>query len=170
MPDSGRFIVKGIHGCHNRSAMEAFHSKSEALGYIEFGIERGQYQNCGKLTVVDSLNMRYGRRHHPCCTAHSLGKNDSYRAVASTYCPEGCHFFVPKEEFLVEQKRLTRWRSAKQACKTTVKMVGTVILAPFRYFQKLPALVQSLIIILLIVWLFPKFKGNIIEILKVLKN
>ena len=48
--------------------------------------------------------------------------------------------------------------------------IGAVLLAPFRYFQKLPAIVQSLIIILLIVALFPQFKNTIIEILKVLKN
>lgn len=41
--------------------------------------------------------------------------------------------------------------------------------APFRYFKTLPVLVQSLLIVLLIMLLFPRFKDTILEVLKALK-
>jgi hypothetical protein len=44
--------------------------------------------------------------------------------------------------------------------------VGKVVAAPFVYFRSLPPLVQSLIIILLIVWKLPKLRDTILEILK----
>jgi hypothetical protein len=43
--------------------MEEFRSKSEALQYLEFGIERGQYQDCGNLKLTENLDIR-GRTVH----------------------------------------------------------------------------------------------------------
>jgi hypothetical protein len=150
--------------------MEEFGSKSEALRYLEFGIEHGQYQSCGNLTLTEQLDMIHGRSYRPSCREKSLGVNDAYRAATSTYCPTDCLFFVTKEEHAANQKLVARQQSIIQSRRSVRNAVGAALLAPLRYFQKLPALVQSLLIILLIVWLFPQFKNTIVEILKALKS
>jgi hypothetical protein len=149
--------------------VEQFRSKSEAMQYLEFGIERGQYQDCGNLSLTDQLDFR-GRSFRPYCREKSLGVNDTYRAVTSTYCPEDCHFFVPKVVYQVEQEEAVRKQEREKKTRTFLKGIATTLAAPFRYFKTLPAVVQSLIIILLIMAVFPKFKATIIEILSALKK
>lgn len=150
--------------------MEAFRSKSEALAYIDSGIVRGQYEDCGKLKVTDSLNMLYGRRHHPYCMAHSLGEREQgYREVPVTYCPPGCHFFIQRVVFEAEQEQRARREGRQRKVNAVAKWLAAAVSAPFRYFKGLPTIVQSLIVILLIIWLFPQFKNTIIEVLKALK-
>jgi hypothetical protein len=151
-------------------AVEAFKSKSEALHHIEFGIERGQYQNCGNLRVIDTLNMLYGRRHHPYCNAHSLGENREYSNEGTTYCPEGCHFFVDKATSEKHMQREQFERTAVKVGKTTFNTIIGILRIPFDYFVKLSGTVQALIVLLLIILFLPRLKDTIIEILIAVKK
>jgi hypothetical protein len=145
---------------------EAFRSKSEALDYIDFGIERGQFQPCGNLVVIDSLNILSGRQHHPHCRANSLREHEvSYRRTES-HCPDGCRFFVPKQVAEREDAKQRNRQKLKRLGATVWHGITRAVAAPFVYFRSLPALVQSLVIILLILWMLPKSKSTIIEILK----
>jgi len=117
--------------------MEEFRSKSEALQYLECGVERGQYQACGNLKLTEQMDFR-GRTYRPYCREKSLGVHDTYRAVASTYCPEGCHFFLSREQFAVQQQQVARQQAMANARTSALHGIGAVLLAPFRYFQKLP--------------------------------
>lgn len=149
--------------------MEEFRSKAEALQHLDFGIERGQYQNCGNLKLTEQLDFR-GRTFRPYCRQHSLGVNDAYRAVASTYCPQDCHFFVSREEFQAQQEQVAHQQAVTKAKQSIVGGLAKAVQWPFNYFAKLPAVVQSLIIILAIIALFPRFKNTIIEILTAIRK
>jgi hypothetical protein len=48
--------------------MEEFRSKSEALQYLECGVERGQYQACGNLKLTEQMDFR-GRTY-----LHTVGR------------------------------------------------------------------------------------------------
>jgi hypothetical protein len=145
---------------------EAFRSKSEALDYIEGGTARSQFQNCGNLIVIDSLSMVGGRKYHPYCKAHSLGEAEiEYRTMRS-YCPDGCRFFIENKQAEKQESRAKTKKAFSTALKHTGKTTAKVLAAPFVFFRSLPPLVQSLLIILLIIWKLPSAKNTIIEILK----
>jgi hypothetical protein len=151
--------------------MEKFRSQSEALQHITFGIERGQYENCGNLKVTDTLNMMTGRMFLPHCDAHSLGeKEQNFSRDRTSYCPENCHFFVSKEEAEKDKRTLERKEAIAIVTTKTRRNLVRFLSAPFTYFAKLSAPVQVLLIAMVIIWLFPKFKDSLLEVLSAIKK
>jgi hypothetical protein len=77
---------------------------------------------------------------------------------------------VDREKAIAAQSQLEVLEQKAENRKRFWRGVGKVLAAPFVYFKSLPALVQSLLIILLIIWFVPKFKSMIIEILKAISG
>lgn len=111
-----------------------------------------------------------GRQHHLHCRANSLGEHEvPYRRTESHY-PNGRRFFASKEVAERENTKQRNRQTLKKLGATVWHGITEVLAAPFVYFRSLPALVQSLIIILLILWVLPRSKSTIIEILKAISG
>jgi hypothetical protein len=81
-------------------------------------------------------------------------------------CPSDCHLYKDRKAAMVEELAIATLQRRIESRKRFWGAVKAIAITPFTYFRSLPALVQSLLIILLIVWKLPKLKDTIIEILK----
>ena len=137
--------------------MEAYDTQDAIVRALEKGFANGIFKRC--------IHLRYSRtpfeEYTPVCLKDSFTHRTSGFA-----CPKDCRLFIDGEAALqVENEKAIR-EERRHKRKVFWQTLGDIGAAPFIYFQKLPAIVQSLIIILLIIWKLPKAKDTIIEILK----
>jgi hypothetical protein len=158
--------------------MEQFRSQAKAVKYLEDGKQSGQYQDCGNLKLTEVLIMGTGRLFSPYCHKHSLVVDDApgYRAArprgleTMSSCPEDCAFFIDTRTHATVEAVTVAAQLGQNWYKRHLELTKSMIRWPFDYFLKLSGIVQALLVILLIVWLFQKFKDTLMEILAAIKN
>jgi hypothetical protein len=141
----------------------SYDTQHEAITAVECGIASGRFKNCAHLALTQVIYSGYV----PVCKRDSFIQLNTI-SRESVVCPKDCRLFedrvsaaIAEGAQIIKDRRLYKRRMFWQT-------IGKITGAPFKYFKELPAIVQSLLIILLIIWLLPKAKDTIIEILKAL--
>lgn len=129
------------------------------------GIKEGALKNCSHLKLMSN---------HRTPEAWTLGCEEGcfeYRPPIpdEPSCPRDCVYFVDRTEQLKKQQAQDKWKQRTIFLIRSAELLGTVLLGPFRWFAKLPALTQALLIAIPLIYFFPKFAESIITIVKAFK-
>lgn len=147
------------------SEMQGFGTPNEAMKAISVGVTNGRYKLCTHLRyTLSGSAFEVIRFYYPVCAKDcSVSADQLHQEIG---CPPDCRLYVNREAAIAVQMEIRRVEEGIERRKRFWRGVGKVVAAPFVYFRSLPPLVQSLIIILLIVWKLPKLRDTILEILK----
>jgi hypothetical protein len=149
--------------------MQGFGTQDEAVKALDDGVVSGKFKSCAHLCyILRGSSYEVVRFYYPACKKDSFVSTDPW--YQELRCPPDCRLFVDREKAIAAQSQLEVLEQKAENRKRFWRGVGKVLAAPFVYFKSLPALVQSLLIILLIIWFVPKFKSMIIEILKAISG
>lgn len=152
-------MVKGLPD------MQGFETPHDAIKAINDGVANGKYKSCAHLGyTLSGSAFEVIRFYFPVCAKDCFVSADPF--YQEMRCPADCHLYVDRKAAMVVEQELATLQKRIESRKKFWGTVKAVVTAPFTYFRSLPALVQSLLIILLIVWKLPKLKDTIIEILK----
>jgi hypothetical protein len=145
--------------------MQGFGTPNEAIKAMDDGIANGRFKLCAHLgyTLSDSA-FEAIRLYYPVCAKDCFIATDPWNQELG--CPVGCRFYVNRETALAVQGEIRRLEERLERRRHFWRAVGTVLAAPFVYFRQFPPLVQSLVIILIILFTLPRLKDTIVEILK----
>lgn len=145
--------------------MQGFETPHEAITAITEGVANGKYKVCAHLGyTLSGTAFEIIRLYFPVCAKDSFVSTDPFHQ--DMRCPSDCHLYVDRKAAMVVEQKLVTLQNRIESRRKFWGAMKAVVIAPFTYFRSLPPLVQSLLIILLIVWKLPKLKDTIIEILK----
>jgi hypothetical protein len=149
--------------------MQGFETPHEAIKAMNDGVTNGQYKLCAHLGyTLSGSPFEVIRFYYPVCAKDCFVGSDPWHHEMK--CPTDCHLYVDREVAMGVARELQKLEERTERRKRVWAGVRTVIAAPVKYFQSLPPLVQSLLIILLIVWKLPSLKTTIIEILRAISG
>ena len=145
--------------------MQGFETPHDVTKAINDGVAKGQYKFCRHLAyTLTGTAFEVIRAYVPVCSKDCFVSADPF--YQEMRCPPDCHLYVDRKGAMLAEQEVATLQKRIENRKKFWGAVRAVLTAPFTYFRSLPALVQSLLIILLIVWKLPKLKDTIIEILK----
>jgi hypothetical protein len=153
--------------------MRGFNSPHEAIQGLNDGVSNGRFKNCANLGYgLTGTNFSAIRFYVPTCTKDCLVMPEFFDQFGQddVRCPNNCNLFVDRRLQIATDKIMAETQAKVVARERfwsgSWRVVGKTLAAPFVFFRSLPALVQTLLIILLILWRLPSAKNTIIEILK----
>ena len=138
-----------------------FETQIEVWVRIHGGIKEGVFKNCLHLDVGGGSNGMQSNLYRPYCKVDCLieyNQNKFQNREWGARCPEDCYLFADKKA----AERAKRWGMRWEAMKAAIR-------EPLRYFAKLPATTQALILLLLLAWVLPKSLKTVLEIWKAVK-
>ena len=155
-----RFDVGDILAC-----MKGYLTPHEVLVAIDVAIGSGVFKSCANLSYTRGPGAHVARdEYYPVCLQHSFAALGPYGI--SEGCPPGCRLFVDKEAAVNGKQALLERGRRDELREKRWHYIKVGVTAPFIFFRSLPALVQSLLIILAMMLALPRLKSTIIEILK----
>jgi hypothetical protein len=134
-----------------------FQLKHDAYECIAKGKQLGIFKNCAHLEVRGGFDGMQSNPYQLYCTEHFLLRID--QGEFQNRCPENCYSFQDKNALERKKRWAKRWE--------WIIAKGRV---PFRYFERLKATTQALILILLIVWLLPRLGDTVLKIIMAVKD
>jgi hypothetical protein len=134
--------------------MEGYETPHEVMEAMDKGVSTGQFKPCAHLKfTLSGTSFEVIRRHFPVCAKDCFTAMDSF--CHEMGCPKDCRLYIDREVAIAAQNHVVQQQAKVQRQQKVLHGLGIVLTSPSTYFQKLTALVQSLIIILLIVSLLP---------------
>jgi hypothetical protein len=148
--------------------MQGYDTPHDVIEALDRGVASGQFKNCAHLKyTLGPGPYAVIQFYYPVCAKDCFAPIDAF-GQGELRCPENCRLHVNRDIYIGVQNSLLQLEKEAERRKRFWHGVGAVLVWPFTYFQKLPAIVQSLLIILVIIRFLPRFKDTIIEILKAL--
>jgi hypothetical protein len=141
---------------------------------IKSGLEDGRYKDCVNLCIGGDVGLGFrGFVTHCAELAFENSVAEGYVVtVGQNYCPTDCHFFKSRAEAESEQLRDRLEKNKKgrrQRRKQQFDSFCSIVVAPFKWFGRLPWQTQFLIILLAILLFSPKWGPVIIQVIKAIK-
>lgn len=149
--------------------MKGYETEHEVIIALENGVATGNFKPCSHLKyALSGTAFEVIRMYFPVCERDSFVSRDPFGRDMG--CAADCRLYVNRTVAIAAENELHLLRERAKRRRLFWNRVGKIVGAPFVYFRSLPALVQSLLIILLIVWKLPSLKTTIIEILRAISG